>query len=245
MRNKFRALWVRGAAISAPAFTPGQLDHLKLLAFISMLADHVNKGLLHGAYPWMTSFGRLAFPLFAVVFAFNLVHHFSQPRRFVMLSLAFGLLAQWPFHYVIAIHGKNQQCLNILFTFLIAWGVNRLWGRGNGGVVAASLLFTFGGVALSPASYSWHGLGFILALVGWFRYGGVAFPLLAMAVLGLVVYGFPWMYLTILFTIWIVAGPWKVEARRVRFLPRLALYIGYALHLWVIYGLSLQMVARG
>lgn len=239
MKAKLETLWSRGAGVPAPVFTAGQLDVLKLIAFIAMLADHANKGLFHKAFPWMECLGRLAFPLFAVVFAYNMVHHLTRPRRFVLNAVVFGMLAQWPFHQVLALNDKNHYCLNILFTFLIAWGVNQLWNKGMKGVIASSLLFTYGGYAVTMSSYSWYGLGLILVLVGWFRRGGIAFPLFAAILLSLVVYGFPWMYFLLMLIMVSTIGPMRLAARVGRFMPGKALYLGYAGHLWIIYSLGL------
>lgn len=45
---------------------------LKWVALFSMLGDHINKYLFNGTLPYLFEIGRIAFPIFAFVIAFNL-----------------------------------------------------------------------------------------------------------------------------------------------------------------------------
>ena len=47
------------------------LESLKWLALFSMLGDHINKYLFNGTLPFLFEIGRIAFPVFAFVIAFN------------------------------------------------------------------------------------------------------------------------------------------------------------------------------
>ena len=134
-------------------------EWLKWLALVAMTADHVDKVLFAGNLPALSAFGRLAFPIFAVVLADN-VSAFRPgvaDRAFSRLVWA-GLIVQ-PF-YMLAF--DRVLPLNTLWT--LAAGIylvdpkNPLWIR-----VA---VFLGGGVVLD---YSWPGLLVMLAASQWVR----------------------------------------------------------------------------
>ncbi|MXG37373.1 conjugal transfer protein TraX, partial [Escherichia coli] len=59
-----------------PLQTPGQLspaalDMVKLLALLAMLIDHINTVFMTPAQPVMYALGRMAFPLFTLIWAMN------------------------------------------------------------------------------------------------------------------------------------------------------------------------------
>lgn len=68
---------------------------LKWLAIISMAVDHVSEHLLNGYQPGR-AMGRLAFPLFAMLIAYNYAHFYQGrfPTKYISRLLFFGLLAQ-------------------------------------------------------------------------------------------------------------------------------------------------------
>lgn len=150
------------------------LDLLKWLALLSMLLDH-----LRYVWPplyWLYVPGRLAFPLFCLAIAANLLRPVAQPRpplpwRYLGLLLGFALLSEWPYRLLV----PAPQSLNILPTLvlglLIANGLRQPYGQplwlGLGALLAAGLghawlMFGLAG-ALLPAA-------FVLAL----RLGGPA-----------------------------------------------------------------------
>lgn len=53
-------------------FSPGALESLKWLALGLMVIDHLNAYLWAWRYPPLYALGRLTFPLFAFVLAYNL-----------------------------------------------------------------------------------------------------------------------------------------------------------------------------
>lgn len=55
-------------------WTSGQLDVIKTVAMLLMVIDHANS-ILGLDHPWMMWLGRGAFPLFGVVWAYNLMRH--------------------------------------------------------------------------------------------------------------------------------------------------------------------------
>ena len=91
-----------------------QQETLKWLAIVSMLSDHINQILLEWQFPPLSNFGRLAFPLFAFLIAYNIVRRGVAPQRYLLPLLGVGLLSQpiylWAF---------SRSELNILFTLLL------------------------------------------------------------------------------------------------------------------------------
>ena len=91
-----------------------QQEALKWLAIVSMLSDHVNRILLELHVPPLSNFGRLAFPLFAFLIAYNIVRRGVAPQRYLLPLLGFGLLSQ-----PIYVWAFSRSELNILFTLLL------------------------------------------------------------------------------------------------------------------------------
>jgi len=224
------------------AISTGQLDALKLIAFVSMLSDHVNKVLLHGGYPFMSIFGRLAFPLFAWCFAYSAVHHLRDTRRFVVNGIVFSVLAQAPFFFLF-IHARRIGCLSILPVFLFAWLVSRV--KAWRGVPAEAIqypLFALAGVLAYDASYAWSGIGFVLSCIGFFRFGGKAYAIGVFMLLALVLVGSlgsEAMFLPVVVVALLFSSIGKLGLNLPRFMPRNALYLGYVGHLWILYLLTL------
>lgn len=58
--------------LPALALSDGAVEGLKWIALMFMTGDHINKYLLHDAYPLLFILGRIAAPLFCFVLAYNL-----------------------------------------------------------------------------------------------------------------------------------------------------------------------------
>ena len=99
---------------------------LKLIAIISMLADHVNKALI---YPYLESnhgflafisdvfdiIGRIAFPLFC----FMLVEGYFKTRnrkKYLLNLLLFGVISEIPFDMFTTASFFNMNWNNVMFT---------------------------------------------------------------------------------------------------------------------------------
>ncbi|MFZ1655039.1 MAG: TraX family protein [Candidatus Moraniibacteriota bacterium] len=138
----------------------GTLEGVKWLALFSMVYDHVMRLLFMGPVLGpVTTFGRLAFPLFAFILAYNLARPGVDDRvyrRMVLRLVGFGLLALPASIYLVGAH-----MLNILFTFAAA--VTLLWMlhlRPLWFAVPVALLFF--AAAGTQVEYGWQGL--VLAL---------------------------------------------------------------------------------
>jgi hypothetical protein len=76
--------------------TRGQ-DWLRVVAVGLMLVDHASKTMIHDPAHLGHLLGRAAFPLFALLVAYNLERHRTPLVRYLLPMLAFGLLAQVPY----------------------------------------------------------------------------------------------------------------------------------------------------
>ncbi len=103
------------AAKKRQAITQGQLDALKALAMLCMLADHANWLVIAESSPLFRYAGRLALPLFVALLAYNIVHHAQKPWRYVGRLLA-AVISQPVYDMVFA--GAPWQ-LNVLWTLTI------------------------------------------------------------------------------------------------------------------------------
>lgn len=102
---------------------------LKYIAFLSMLADHVNKALI---YPILTGegvlqqisnvfdiFGRVAFPLFS----FFLVEGFFKTKsrkKYLLYLLTFGVISEVPFDMFQSGVFFNPDSNNVLFSLALS-----------------------------------------------------------------------------------------------------------------------------
>lgn len=230
---KNRMIHAEVGGTSSKYLSSGQLDVLKACAFVLMVLDHVNRGFFGGAQTWMASCGKLAFPIFAVIFAYNLANHCSTHARFIARTIVFGCIAQWPFMQLAGVGLINGYCVNILFVFLLAWAIRYSWNSGGAGLVVAPFLFVIGSLVATSASFSWAGLALILLLASWFKRGGLLLGVLSIAAMVSIAPSSWWVTPV---AILVIAGVKEsaVVARLNRFLPPYFLYIAYAGHLWLI-----------
>lgn len=71
--------------------TRSQQDVLKWLAVVIMPLDHSNRT-LWTYHPWVMAIGRLAFPLFAFLIAYNTTLRGVQLRKYLLPLLVFGVV---------------------------------------------------------------------------------------------------------------------------------------------------------
>ncbi len=158
-----------GTSPSSPAplgFRDGQLEVLKWIALASMFLDHVGRHLLgHGHHTWIFALGRIAFPLFALVFAANLARGGDRAAR---AARSAGRLALWcAVSALPSIWARGEPALvNVLGT--LGLGAVLCWTLASPASVAlrvavcmaaaiASSWVEFGlaGVFLVPTLYLW------------------------------------------------------------------------------------------
>lgn len=164
--------------IIIPAERPPQdtLELVQWIAFVTMVIDHVGAYVLPEHSYWLRFVGRVAFPLFAVVFAWRLSHSlWKDPSYGVspMLARLFfsGVAAQ------IAWIGLGEgSYLNIMFTFAVAIVTviltdfsRPMLGFPDGlRIAAATVLMAVAGLHVE---YGYPGLLLMLTLYSYCRYG--------------------------------------------------------------------------
>lgn len=91
---------------------------LKLIAMFCMLLDHAWAMLPIGGV-WMTTIGRIAFP----IFAFQIVEgyfHTKDIKKYLKRLLIFALISEIPFNYLTGGGLLNPTDQNVMFTFIIS-----------------------------------------------------------------------------------------------------------------------------
>lgn len=83
------------------------------LAILTMTVEHVTKFVWPDSpfTPWAIGIGRVAFPLFAGMVAWHLLHNTRRPIRYALRLLGIGTLAQLPYVLVV-----TPDKLNVCFT---------------------------------------------------------------------------------------------------------------------------------
>lgn len=165
---------------SRTGFSDSALEAMKWLALVAMTVDHVNTVLFDREHAWMFAVGRLAFPLFAFVLGVNLARPTTSKPWAMRRLLLWGCIAQ-PLH---AWAFGSALPLNVLFTFVVAVAVIRLWETRREGW--AVLVFA---VLPLMVDYQWMGVACVLAAYAWARspgFNGAVFMVLALTSLTLV-----------------------------------------------------------
>jgi len=149
--------------------TSSARELLKWLAVVLMTGDHVAKVIYGGYVPGLSEAGRVAFPLFGLVMAYNLAQPGADVLKSVRRLALWGAIAQ-PVH---ALTFGYWLPLNILLTFALCAAAVYAAGHRKWIVLA------FAAVVL-PAfvDYQWAGVGFVLLAWLGFRTGR---PLLTLA----------------------------------------------------------------
>jgi len=104
------------------------IDFLKMFAIITMIIDHINHIIFAREYFYLTYIGRLAFPLFAFILAYNFYYNTSNKTKYLERLLIFALISQ-PFYFL----AVGATDLNIFFTLgigmvcLLFFDRKKLW----------------------------------------------------------------------------------------------------------------------
>lgn len=201
--------------------TSGGRELLKWIALVLMTGDHINTALLEGGAPWLGQAGRVVFPIFAFVLAWNIEHASpaSRGRALHRLVIA-GLLVQ-PLHaLVFGFWIPATILLTLAAGIFVADRERSPWMRLVVFLVGAFFVdYQWAGVFLVAACFyvirhvnaPWCWLALALAMVPLCWFNGNAWALLALPLL--------WRY-----------GAWPVEVPRHRWT-----FLGYyAAHLLVL-----------
>lgn len=133
---------------------------LKWIALVLMTGDHAAKVFAGGYIPVVSELGRVAFPLFALVMAYNMAQPGADAARTLRRLLPWALIAQ-PVH---AWAFGSFLPLNVLWTFALAAGCLALHQRGRTGW--AVLVFAAGGLFVD---YQWIGVGVVIVWWSFYR----------------------------------------------------------------------------
>ncbi|WP_372393747.1 TraX family protein [Xanthomonas sp. NCPPB 3582] len=136
--------------------TSGGRELLKWLAAVFMTGDHALKILWLGYVPGVAELGRVAFPLFALVLAYNLAQPSADIEKSVKRLFVWGAIAT----PVAAVAFQRVFPLNVLLAFALAAVCILAIERRRWIVLAPCAL-------LAPAAvdYQWSGLAIVLG--GW------------------------------------------------------------------------------
>ncbi len=214
--------WVRRAMAS------GSIELIKWLAILAMTIDHIDYFLLgREAYP-MFAVGRLAMPLFFMLFAYNMARptagdrtHFTAMKRL----LAFALVAQLPYLGANAWDYAGQ--LNILFSlfllaclFYLSDEARTLTGAKRwGAYVAIALVFC----ASAFVEYGWVGLALGLAARASFRTPTPATLMVLAAALSALYFVNGNQFALLALPVFVAVSHWSLPIRR----PPWFIYYGY------------------
>ena len=131
---------------------------LKVLAVLSMVADHCAYFFIEEntvAYKMMRCFGRMAFPIFALLVAEGYAHTRNRMRYFLSL-LAFGAVSEVPWCLLNGADGTH----NVMFT--LALGVVTMAAfdglKERKAVAFASILLAAIASAMLGLDYEWRGI---------------------------------------------------------------------------------------
>lgn len=139
--------------------TSGGRELLKWLAVVLMTGDHVARVFFGGHVPVVSELGRIAFPVFALVMAYNLAQPGADVGKSVRRLLVWGIVAQ-PAH---ALAFGYWIPLNVLLSFALAaaavWCIQgRRW----------ALLALCLGPAPLLVDYQWVGIVLVVGAWGWY-----------------------------------------------------------------------------
>lgn len=191
---------MHGSNVFAVRVTSGGLELVKWLALALMVVDHVNFVFFARELPlWATIAGRVSFPLFALVFAYNLARASGDRMRLLNRLVIAGAIAQ-PFHGLAFGTAYGLWPLNILFLFAgVVVAVTLVERRQDGLAVIAmavtGLFAEYGcfGVLLCVAAWAyfrkpslWSALGVVGGMLGLCLHNGNAHALWALPVFWLV-----------------------------------------------------------
>jgi hypothetical protein len=109
------------AARQPIVLSDGLIEVIKWIALLLMTADHYNKYIYNGTIPYVFEAGRLALPIFSIVFAYNLsrinIVTSGAYKRILTRLFAIALISSVPYIALGAV-AFGWWPLNIIFTLL-------------------------------------------------------------------------------------------------------------------------------
>lgn len=169
------------------------------LAVVTMSFEHSIKYLIPESVlaPWALSLGRIAFPMFAGMVAWHLVHNTRSPEKYGLRLLLIGLASQFPYAFVV-----SPSILNVCFTLSLGlFAVLAMDGlSGQVWRIAGAVSITLVAALISPfMEYQILGLLFVPAFVHAFRNPGNPASFIPALALGIAINGGDPLYMVISF----------------------------------------------
>ena len=147
-------------------FTSGTLEALKWFALVCMLVDHANTVLFDRTLGDLAMVvGRLAFPIFAIVFGYNLARRNADPPKLAIKLVVLGLLSSPLYAPLLGVWP-----VNILFTLALA-ALVVAWQRGWYAWFEVWPTVIVGGALVD---YLWPGVALVVGASMYFRRPGPA-----------------------------------------------------------------------
>ncbi|MEG2115000.1 MAG: type-F conjugative transfer system pilin acetylase TraX [Hafnia sp.] len=159
-----------GERLIVTAFKPTdyQLDVLKGIALVAMCLDHLNTALgWQSVELWMI--GRMAFPLFSLVWGYNVARRPVSQASLNRLWL-WAIVAQPAYWFALKGQGVTFFDLNILFAFVVSGQLIRAWQVRREWAVLSALAGLAVYLPLSSMSYGLAGIVMLLVSVSLFHF---------------------------------------------------------------------------
>lgn len=205
-----------------------RMESIKWLAFVAMVADHVDLLLFARSVPLLHELGRFAFPVFALTFGIGLARTTDVLHSALSLVVA-GFLAQGLWEVA-----RGAQYANVLLVFAACSAVASC---ARAGLVASALCLVVVGSLVSLGGEG-GALGLVMVGAGFIAGGRSLTSRECRAVL--LAAGAAWCLAhpsigaACAVVLVSAAGAWMPTVRRVRY----ALLIGYPLHLGLLCGVA-------
>lgn len=174
MRKRKNAVQTMGTPYEQPrkvrtflSFTPLQIDVIKFLAVVLMVTDHACRSLGFNDEALLL-LGRGAFPLFGLIWGYNLAHSRAVTQEQATRLWIWALVAQPFFWLALYERGIRWETGNILFAFAVMTQAVVLWkmrvGKGFTVNYKALAIMLVGAWCelFSAASYGWAGVVMLL-----------------------------------------------------------------------------------
>lgn len=173
---------------SPPAIDQGRLEALQWLAFACMLVDHAGAFFYQNPV-WMRSIGRLAFPLFALIFVWRLADMLKRNVQRGLLPMGQRLIVSglWAQGFLWLMTDGLKE-VNIMFGFTLVLALvalseqSRPWS-GLSWPLRLALAGALLGLAAPHIDYGSPGIFLMLGLYAYFRWHAVEGLLVAIGCL--------------------------------------------------------------
>ena len=146
------------------------ISYAHWLAIIAMTLEHMFRFIWpeSALTPWAQAMGRIAFPLFAAIIAWHLVHNSQKPALYGLRVLVIGAVSQIPYATVISAE-KLNICFTLGFSMLALIAVERIKTQSLQ-VLAAAVALVLATAARPYIEYGLWGLLLVPAFAIAFRH---------------------------------------------------------------------------